>query len=65
MAVHNLPIWGFVNAVQVVPHPHTVVNAGCHELGAGLRAEVGGIDQPGMIQAGQLTGATCSCFACR
>ena len=34
MTVHNLPITGLINALQVVPHPHTVVNAGAHQLAA-------------------------------
>ncbi len=34
MTVHNLPVAGLVNAVQVVPHPHAVVNAGAHQLAA-------------------------------
>ena len=34
MTVHNLPIAGFVDAVQVIPHPHAVVNAGAHQLAA-------------------------------
>ncbi len=34
MTVHDLPIAGLVNAVQVVPHPHAVVNAGAHQLAA-------------------------------
>lgn len=65
MAVNNLPVGRFVNAVYIVPHPDTVVNARRHELCACLRAEIGRIDQARMVQAGQLTGSTCHCLACR
>ena len=34
MTVNNLSIAGLVNAVQVVPHPQTVVNACAHQLAA-------------------------------
>ena len=44
VAVYNLPVWRLVYAVDVVPHPDTVVNACRHELCACLRAEIGRID---------------------
>ena len=40
MAVYNLPVGRFVDAVHIVPHPDAVVDARAHQLGACLRAEV-------------------------
>lgn len=57
VAVHNLPVTGLINAVQVVPHSHAVVNAGAHQLAACLGAEVCRVHQARMFQARQLTDA--------
>ena len=49
MAVHDLPVSILPYAVQVVPNPDTVVNAGCHQLTACLRTEVCTVDQPWVV----------------
>lgn len=49
MAVHNLSVSITPYAVKVVPHSDAVVNAGSHQFAAGLRAEIGTIDQPWMF----------------
>ena len=55
MAVHNLAVSVLPNAVQVVPHPDAIVNAGRHQLAACLGAEVCTVDQAGVLKACKLT----------